>query len=1329
MQATQDPLILNESIYFDYSPPPTFSGHYNRHPFRIHITSSHSDQHIISLDAKYSRSYNPQPNPNKWSFLRPEYRFLDLSGNKINYITTQDTPFYIGSDGNLNNVSGTFIGVSGFAEFYFIDDIYNFDLAINNQPYTTIIATLQTSGINYFFNNNEYISTSYANSLATAYQPHIFYYRNPDYIKISENGGRDFINPRWSATTQPIVFTLNWNGNYIYNDVNIPTYNEPYNFCHYFPNSQNQQIQIKANTVGVSSNFNDNLVISYSNKDGYRSQSYCKTYFNIPNSQTSLGAYITASVNFDSGLDFTGNAFSPKIWISNPNAGTVTIAEYNDPSIFNTTDPNFTSTQFKNFNVPIVINPDYTKDNFSTIGFHGINSIAVLPPPDFKAWACDGELNYLYKFSTEGSIISAIDINQIVKTQKLGFFVENQVSPASITLDSNLNIWMTLYDTASVLKLDPNGNFLFALNPLSSINYTLPPNINYNWYLYNEMQPLSGEVQNFIEPTYVETDLNNNIWVTYSNYASGFLIKYDTNGNLLKTISYPVLSSPQDLVVDNANNVWVALSNNSGDTLGTLEKRNSFGVLLSSFGNITGLNNLTLDLNQNIWFTYSYSRIATIDNNTANITTINVSDYDNTPLVIPRDNNSQIFYSSSPQTKIVSNSISNINRIIYSLSDVPATTPSGTIANSSYTTASQQILAAKAQIQQAVINYAVTNYPNAMSNNPTLTAYCYRDTGFIVDALAADIANNTNHRSIEVGNFYYKGVTKNVNVPYGQLILPSYELSATINSINYIASYINSNVVTDTSRKTDVTSRMADVVYPLQTGGALKAYSPAGSPTTDDINIANLIAANRSALQDKVSYYVIQKGYLFDSALLQICKRDVGLIVDAIYNDLVSGVNARSIEYGLAYWNGSTTRLPDSLVPNHKEKTTDTFNYLNTCIKDLLVANGYLQDTTPSPYNIYADKGLTVPDEYTSETALEGIAADYKGNIYVINSVENQVYMFNSTTKNFTNKFYINPQGFNFFYQNNINSIDYNVWTKSAQAYGDWTGFRWINKYYKYQNSRIISLTGRSTNLDFYGNHAFDVFKVNENFDMAGQMKSLAFMPVLQDSPVFFDNFLGSIFGKAPFNHNDLGIESYEKIANFLPNNVDIDTCGIDELYNLANSVNQHDGDDFTLTYPNEIKRLMNLASINQSILWGTTSKNQNYFKSPSTDGVLNRGKLLTNNYTVSAGTPVILNTRSLNSYDLIPTGPINGSTNYPLSTLISYIGLDPLNWETYYNIYEFIPGFSKTLTEGIIDWNNPQTTITQSQSSHYNWVGNEQTLDKLFSYNLYNGLGLLKNY
>ena len=198
-----------------------------------------------------------------------------------------------------------------------------------------------------------------------------------------------------------------------------------------------------------------------------------------------------------------------------------------------------------------------------------------------------------------------------------------------------------------------------------------------------------------------------------------------------------------------------------------------------------------------------------------------------------------------------------------------------------------------------------------------------------------------------------------------------------------------------------------------------------------------------------------------------------------------------------------------------------------------------------------------------------------------------------------------------------------------------------------------------------------DLYKINENFDMANQIKSLAFTPTLNNSTFLFDEFFPAILGK-DLTHDDIGVKSYEKTSNFILNNSDVDTCGIDQLYNLANSINENT-DDYMLNYPSEIKRLMDITSINQSRLWGSNAKNQNNFKYTSKEGILNRGNILSSNYSVSAGTPVILKTVSLDSYNLIPTGLLSGLSSYSLETLIDFIGLKQDSWRAFYEFYETI--------------------------------------------------------
>lgn len=67
---------------------------------------------------------------------------------------------------------------------------------------------------------------------------------------------------------------------------------------------------------------------------------------------------------------------------------------------------------------------------------------------------------------------------------------------------------------------------------------------------------------------------------------------------------------------------------------------------------------------------------------------------------------------------------------------------------------------------------------------------------------------------------------------------------------------------------------------------------------------------------------------------------------------------------------------------------------------------------------------------------------------------------------------------------------------------------------------------------------------------------------------------------------NDIGRIMYEKIANFVMNVADIDVCNLHALYSLASSIDQKNLFSFDLVYPQHLEYLMNLFSINKTILF-----------------------------------------------------------------------------------------------------------------------------------------------
>jgi PKD repeat protein len=1060
-------LYLNESLYFDTVPPPTYAGHLNRYPFKIKITSSSTKPHYIDLGVQFSKSYQFKDPENKWSFLRPQWQFRDINnGSLINSIKTEDTLIRIDDTGQISP-SGVVVGVTGVAEFYFFDDLYNSDLVVENQPYTTIIATLRTSGIN-SFHDSENLSEdapSYSNSLASVTMPHIFNWRDPDFIRITENGYKKFSTVRFVNQKNPFVLNTSVNKIDTNDDVfdgngsRIPDDKE---FLHYVPYDKNiifplfnsNEVPINKNIVNLEKDENGNpkfldveitpseTTFKFEDDFGFKTGGYCKGSYVVKTS--TIDCYLSASAYFPIPSIKTKD-INPILWISNPEAGMMATAQYfYKPTTYIIDNGYLNKVFIKTFNVPIVeaTDPDtfFTNDLYATSGHHGINCIAALPAPTYHAWAIDSDLNNLYRINSIGQILCSINLTNtyIQLRQDVNY---NQVSPAYVVLDSKKNVWVSLYDTEYSLKFDNQGNYL----TYAKFDYNIP---TLDWWFhassikYKKLDSFGNPILDYdaipVESTGIETDLNDNVWITYSSPFSGLLVKYNSNGNLLSAFTYPLCSCPQDLVCDNQNNIWVSVAENVDHLSGYIEKRNSNGVLLSSFGPFNSVNHMTLDNNQNLWFTYSYHWVGKIDN--------------------------------------VNGRFSNIQ--------------------------------------------------------------------------------------IKTGNY---------------------------------------------------------------------------------------------------------------------------------------------------------------------------------------------SDTPPEWFT---------PNENADETALEGISSDYLGRIFVIHSIENTVFVIDSNTNEIVDRFYINPKGFVFSLSGAEapTQVEYNIWSKSAQAAGDWSGFEWTNKYgsFEYENFPYIKdsttiykyVTGSSISPDnesvgnyltYYPYNFYDLYKKNENFDLTESMKSISFQPSLQYSEFLYNKFFASIFGKEPFQHDDIGINIYEKIANFVFNKSDIDTCNVNALYDLAESVDLNT-DDFRLNYPLSILRVMDLLSINQSRLFGTILQDTENFTTASKNSNFNRGNLLyTESYIVSAGTPVILKTKSLNNYRFINTGEIYNDQYYTLNILADSLSL-PSDWEKYYEFYEYLPMKNEINVESIIDWEhtnfdrnetldfltNPSLSSNPYPDSFLKWTASEGTMESIFTYELYKGLGII---
>ena len=298
-----------------------------------------------------------------------------------------------------------------------------------------------------------------------------------------------------------------------------------------------------------------------------------------------------------------------------------------------------------------------------------------------------------------------------------------------------------------------------------------------------------------------------------------------------------------------------------------------------------------------------------------------------------------------------------------------------------------------------------------------------------------------------------------------------------------------------------------------------------------------------------------------------------------------------------------------------------------------------------------------------------------------------------------------------------------------------------------------LNLTGFSSTFSIYSSAGlYNLRKINENFNQTLAFKSLATQPILNDKTMLFDAFLGQIVGNSNSDPNTLGIEVYEKISNFISNNQDIDYSNINQLKSLFDTINVT-YQDFNYQYPPSFRRLTDILSVKHKNLFGQLNQYQSNFndKGYVNSGIygLNKGnELIISTALLSAGpnvfpsniiayekfskiyTPVNTNLINLPSYRRI----VGTTYEYELSSfnntwgwnLILPPGVSGIEVSKYYEFYEFIPGIQGSLLQKFIDFNNPNNTLSITNSSYNDFIKEGGIMDNILLYSLYTGVELL---
>jgi len=237
------------------------------------------------------------------------------------------------------------------------------------------------------------------------------------------------------------------------------------------------------------------------------------------------------------------------------------------------------------------------------------------------------------------------------------------------------------------------------------------------------------------------------------------------------------------------------------------------------------------------------------------------------------------------------------------------------------TTEFDAIAAERQDIQQQVVDYVnetfIPQYPNFDQD------LCYRDVGLILDAVARDLALDTNYSTITAGFAY-----KRANSAY----VLSDQKEITIAAVNFVRKKVKAlaGVVVSDATIDTLFDRITDVLE-----GRVTEYEIPSYPSTVGVayqtaareNAQVALTTNRQTLSDQLTTW-INDNYIDLTYDQDKCARDVLYIVDALAHDIKYGGNTGTRTNARAYFSKGV----DQLGAGEQAATVAAYEQLKTFI-------------------------------------------------------------------------------------------------------------------------------------------------------------------------------------------------------------------------------------------------------------------------------------------------------------------------------------------------------------------------------------------------------------
>jgi len=355
-----------------------------------------------------------------------------------------------------------------------------------------------------------------------------------------------------------------------------------------------------------------------------------------------------------------------------------------------------------------------------------------------------------------------------------------------------------------------------------------------------------------------------------------------------------------------------------------------------------------------------------------------------------------------------------------------STTGNLTGATTGYDLGRAQIIQNIAFLKADVSQYLINNYSSVWTTlGATGQAKCQRDVGYIIDALVYDITYGGNTQALVAGSSYFS---------YYQLTIAGYEKDATIAAYAYlktqVAAVVLKNAVKASGNATDpvttgtagstaasnfAADRIQTIVDWITNGTASATKEIATSWVASAVVAANTaLQARRSEIASDSSLWV-KKFFQSLNFVEATCQRDIGLMVDAIGRDIMTGSNYAAIVCGMSYYRGTSSAAV--VVANQFAAQQGVLTFLRDKVKTIAAAGsaaqavsniddliGYIyngavpyiqapdQSTTTAAYAA-AKNSLTANKAFLQAEVIAYIAANYSSVVYDANICKRDVGM------------------------------------------------------------------------------------------------------------------------------------------------------------------------------------------------------------------------------------------------------------------------------------------------------------------------------------------------